>query len=119
MVRATWPRTTGSCERPYSVLESWQRAYDGNLLIVLPDTFGTTAFLRDAPDWVADWSGFRIDSKDPVDGGEEVISWWEAMGEDPRDKLLIFSDGLDIDSIERAYRHFHAACASVSAGAPC
>ena len=28
------------------------------------------------------------------------------MGQEPRDKLLIFSDGLDIDSIERAYRHF-------------
>ena len=55
---------------------------------------------------MAQWSGFRIDSKEPVEGGEEVVSWWRAMGEDPREKLLIFSDGLDIDSIERAYRHF-------------
>ena len=94
-------------QTPYDVLESWQRTYDGNLLIVLPDTYGTTAFLRHAPDWVARWSGFRIDSKDPVDGGEEIIAWWERMGEDPRDKLLIFSDGLDIHSIERAYHHFN------------
>ena len=91
---------------PYSVLESWQRTYEGNLLVVLPDTYGTTAFLRHAPHWVAQWSGFRIDSKDPIEGGEEIISWWTAMGQDPRDKLLIFSDGLDIDSIERAYHHF-------------
>ena len=91
---------------PYSVLESWQRTYDGNLLVVLPDTYGTTAFLRHAPSWVAQWSGFRIDSKDPVDGGEEIIAWWHGMGQDPREKLLIFSDGLDIDSIERAYHHF-------------
>ena len=90
----------------YDVLESWQRTYDGNLLIVLPDTFGTTAFLRHAPRWVTQWSGFRVDSKDPIEGGEEIIAWWQAMGQDPRDKLLIFSDGLDIDSIERAYHHF-------------
>ena len=55
---------------------------------------------------MADWSGFRIDSKDPIDGGEEIIAWWRGMGQDPHDKLLIFSDGLDIDSIERAYHHF-------------
>ncbi len=91
---------------PYRVLESWQHAYEGNLLIVLPDTFGTTAFLRRAPEWVARWSGFRIDSKDPIEGGEEIVAWWQAMGEDPRDKLLIFSDGLDIGDIERAWRHF-------------
>ena len=91
---------------PYGVLESWQRTYEGNLLVVLPDTFGTTAFLRHAPPWVAHWSGFRIDSKEPIEGGEEIIAWWKAQGEDPRDKLLIFSDGLDIDGIERAYHHF-------------
>jgi len=91
---------------PYSVLESWQRTYEGNLLVVLPDTYGTTAFLRHAPHWVAQWSGVRIDSKDPIEGGEEIISWWTAMGQDPQEKLLIFSDGLDIDSIERAYHHF-------------
>ena len=91
---------------PYAVLEGWQRTYEGNLLIVLPDTFGTTAFLRHAPHWVARWSGFRIDSKDPIEGGEEIVAWWNAMGEDPTEKMLIFSDGLDIDSIERAWRHF-------------
>ncbi len=91
---------------PYAVLESWQQTYDGNLLIVLPDTFGTTHFLHHAPDWVADWSGFRIDSKDPIKGGEELIRWWREKGRDPREKLLIFSDGLDIDTIESTHRHF-------------
>ena len=107
MVRATMCADDRELLRiPYRVAESWQRAYEGNLLIVLPDTFGTTSFLRHAPDWVARWSGFRIDSKDPIEGGEEIVTWWKAMGQDPRDKLLIFSDGLDIGDIERAYRHF-------------
>ncbi len=91
---------------PYQVLRDWQRYYAGNLLIVLPDTFGTAAFLRDAPDWIADWSGFRPDSAPPVAGGEEIIAWWKATGRDPGDKLLVFSDALDVDTIVETYRHF-------------
>jgi nicotinate phosphoribosyltransferase len=91
---------------PYKVLQDWQRYYGGNLLIVLPDTFGTAAFLRDAPDWVADWTGFRPDSAPPIEGGERVISWWRERGRNPKEKLLIFSDGLDVDTIEQTYRHF-------------
>lgn len=49
-------------EAPYRVLQDWAEIYQGNLLVVLPDAFGTTAFLQDAPEWVADWTGFRPDS---------------------------------------------------------
>ena len=92
---------------PYEVLEEWRRHYNGNLLIALPDAFGTASFLANAPDWVADWTGFRPDSMPPIEGGEQIIRWWREKGRDPRDKLLIFSDGMDIDSIEETYRHFH------------
>jgi nicotinate phosphoribosyltransferase len=92
---------------PYRVLEDWKHYYGGNLLIVLPDAFGTAAFLRDAPDWVADWTGFRPDSAPAIEGGEKIMAWWREKGRDPRQKLLIFSDGLDVDSIEEAYHHFH------------
>ena len=86
-------------DAPYKVLQDWQRYYGGNLLIVLPDAFGTAAFLRDAPDWVADWTGFRPDSAPPIEGGEKIIAWWREEGRDPREKLLIFSDGLDVETI--------------------
>jgi nicotinate phosphoribosyltransferase len=92
---------------PYKVLEMWRDFYDGNLLIVLPDTFGTAAFLEQAPDWVADWTGFRPDSKPILEAGEEIISWYQAKGRDPRSKIVIFSDGLDIDGIEEAHRRFN------------
>lgn len=92
---------------PYRVLERWQRTYDGNLLIVLPDTYGTSSFLHHAPDWVADWSGFRIDSKEPIAGGEELIAWWKSRGQNPADKLLIFSDGLTVETIEKVYKRFN------------
>jgi len=91
---------------PYQVLLDWQRYYGGNLLIVLPDAFGTAAFLRDAPDWVADWTGFRPDSAPPIEGGEKIISWWREKGKDPKKKLLIFSDGLEVDTIIDTYKHF-------------
>jgi nicotinate phosphoribosyltransferase len=68
---------------------------------------GTESFLRGAPDWVADWTGFRPDSAPAIEGGERIISWWKERGRDPREKLLIFSDGLDVDTIEKAYHHFH------------
>jgi nicotinate phosphoribosyltransferase len=91
---------------PYEVLEEWRQHYNGNLLIALPDAFGTTAFLRNAPPWLAEWTGFRPDSAPPIEGGEQIIRWWQEQGVDPRTKLLIFSDGMDIASIEKVYRHF-------------
>jgi nicotinate phosphoribosyltransferase len=91
---------------PYKVLEMWRDFYDGNLLIVLPDTFGTTAFLAQAPEWVADWTGFRPDSKPIMEAGEEIIAWYKSRGRDPRQKIVIFSDGLDIDTIEEAHARF-------------
>jgi nicotinate phosphoribosyltransferase len=93
-------------QAPYRILDEWRRTYAGNLLIVLPDTFGTRAFLRDAPDWVADWTGFRPDSAPPIMAGDEIIRWWKDRGQNPKEKLLIFSDGMDVDSIEDTYRHF-------------
>jgi nicotinate phosphoribosyltransferase len=93
-------------DAPYQVFLDWGRYYGGNLLIVLPDTFGTTAFLRGAPDWLAEWTGFRPDSAPPIAGGEQILAWWRARGQDPREKLLVFSDALDVDAIEAAYRHF-------------
>jgi nicotinate phosphoribosyltransferase len=90
----------------YRVLELWQRSYGGALLIMLPDTFGTTQFLEGAPDWVADWTGQRIDSKDPVIAGDEYIAWLMKRGRDPRMKRLIASDGLDVEDIVRLHAYF-------------
>lgn len=91
---------------PYKVLKDWNTLYGGNLLIVLPDAFGTAAFLKNAPEWVADWTGFRPDSAPPIEGGERIISWWQKMKRDPKEKMLIFSDGLDVDAIIDTYNHF-------------
>ena len=90
----------------YQVLEMWQKTYDGALRIMLPDTFGTTQFLEGAPDWAADWTGQRIDSKDPYIAGDEYIAWLKGRGRDPHNKLIIASDALDVDDILGLHAYF-------------
>ena len=91
---------------PYEVLADWQEEHDGNLRIILPDTYGTEGFLNNAPDWLATWTGIRIDSGDPAQGAETAISWWVSKGQDPREKLVIFSDGLDVAEMLSLQRTF-------------
>lgn len=86
-------------QAPYDVLRDWHEEHDGNLRIILPDTYGTDGFLSGAPDWLAGWTGMRIDSGDPAEGAERAIRWWKSRGEDPTQKLVIFSDGLDVEKI--------------------
>jgi nicotinate phosphoribosyltransferase len=88
------------------LLELWQQTYQGELLILLPDTFGTTQFLEHAPEWVADWTGQRVDSKDPYTAGDEYIAWLEGRGRNPRKKRLIASDALDVEQILGLHAYF-------------
>ena len=90
----------------YRLLDLWQQTYQGELLILLPDTFGTTQFLQNAPDWVANWTGQRADSKDPFVAGDEYIAWLKARGRDPKQKLFIASDSLDVDEILGLHAYF-------------
>ena len=101
----------------YDVLRQWQNVYRGALLVMLPDTFGTTQFLDGlSPVMARAWTGARPDSKEPIEGGEELVEFWKRN--DPanaQDKLIIFSDGLDVhlphhtpngSDIPTIYRHF-------------
>ncbi|MFQ6752745.1 nicotinate phosphoribosyltransferase [Cereibacter sphaeroides] len=108
MVYSALARTDEDLARaPYQVLADWHEEHDGNLRIILPDTYGTEGFLARAPDWLSTWTGIRIDSGDPAQGAETAIRWWQSRGEDPRRKLVIFSDGLDVEKIEELHRQFH------------
>ena len=93
----------------YRVLALWQNTYEGALRIMLPDTFGTTQFLEGAPDWTADWTGQRIDSKNPYVAGDEYIEWLKVHGREAQDKLIIASDTLDVDDILGLHAYFGGA----------
>ncbi|KIC45082.1 nicotinate phosphoribosyltransferase [Ruegeria sp. ANG-S4] len=93
-------------QAPYDVLSDWHEEHDGNLRIILPDTYGTKGFLDHAPDWLAGWTGIRIDSGDPAAAAEIAIDWWKSRGEDPQEKRIIFSDGLDVEKIQELHAQF-------------
>ncbi len=107
MVYAALAETDAALRQsPYDVLADWHEEHDGNLRVILPDTYGTQGFLDGAPDWLAGWTGIRVDSGDPATGAETAINWWKSRGEDPREKLVIFSDGLDVDKISALHKQF-------------
>jgi len=91
----------------YAVLNDWENLYGEGLRIMLPDTFGTEQFLAGAGEATArDWRGMRQDSGDPISRGELYISWLGKHGVNPKEKNIIFSDGLDDDPMIWLYNHF-------------
>lgn len=91
----------------YQVLSDWSDFYGERLQVILPDAYGTTGFLRRAPEFVSKWKGIRPDSKHPVEGVNEYIEWLKLKGENPMEKIAILSDGMDIEAIERCVKLFH------------
>ena len=94
---------------PFGVLARWQDLYKGHLLVALADTYGTTGFLARAPEAFPDirgWRGFREDSKDPFTAGEEKIAFWSSLGVDARERLQLFSDGLDVPTMIALHDRF-------------
>lgn len=82
------------------MLDDWQARYKGDLSIALTDTFTTDFFFQDfAGDRAASWKGLRQDSGDAAEFGEKAIQFYESQGIDPKTKAIVFSDGLDVDTI--------------------
>jgi nicotinate phosphoribosyltransferase len=61
---------------------------------------------------VADWTGQRIDSKDPYVAGDEYIAWLKQRGRDPKQKLIIASDAMDVEDILGLHAYFMGTMAS-------
>jgi nicotinate phosphoribosyltransferase len=89
------------------VLQDWWKYYGDSLSIALTDTYGTEFFLRDmTPEQARNYRGLRQDSGDPIAFGEKVITFYQGLGINPAEKTIIFSDGLDIETILRIAEHF-------------
>lgn len=82
------------------VLQDWERRYHGDLSTALTDTFTTDFFFTDfTPEQAERWKSLRHDSGDPIEFGDRVIDFYENLDIDPKEKTIVFSDGLDIDTI--------------------
>lgn len=89
------------------VLQDWWEDYGFGLSIALADNYGSDFFFRDmTSEQAKKWKGLRQDSGDPIGFGEKAIAFYKRCGVDPKDKLLVFSDGLDVDTIIRIADHF-------------
>jgi len=89
------------------VLQDWWDYYGADLAIALTDTYCTDFFFRDMThEQARNYHGLRQDSGDTIAFGEQAIRFYASRGIDPREKVIVFSDGLDIDTILRLAGHF-------------
>ena len=89
------------------VLRDWRDGYGDDLSTALTDTFGSEFFFTDMTlEQAKEWRALRHDSGDPYDFGDRVIEFYEDKGIDPMEKTIVFSDGLDIDTIVQLTDYF-------------
>ena len=89
-------------------LDAWVREYGILNGIALTDTITTNCFLRDFQlTYATLFSGVRHDSGDPVAWGDNMIEHYKSLGIDPKNKTLLFSDGLDFEKATRLNAYFN------------
>ncbi len=96
------------------MLDAWWDEYGAPFSVFLTDTWGTPSYFADAAgDRARRFLGVRHDSGDPEEFGEAVIGWFRDNGVDPREKALVFSDGLEPGTILDLHARFadHASVA--------
>lgn len=82
-------------------LENWTQVYQGDLGIALTDTYTTDVFLEQFNKKFAKlFDGVRHDSGDPVEFAKKTIRHYEKLGIDPKSKIIIFSDALNLDKVK-------------------
>jgi nicotinate phosphoribosyltransferase len=90
-----------------TALKNWAEEFDGDLGYALTDTISMDAFLNDFTLFYAKlFDGCRHDSGDPVIWCNKLIAHYKKLGINPKTKLAIFSDGLNIDSALKIYDQF-------------
>lgn len=89
------------------MLTLWEYMYGKDLSIALTDTFGTDFFFRDLSKEKAKfWKGLRQDSGDPFEFGKKAIKFYKSMGINPKEKVIVFSDGLNVNTILKLEKAF-------------
>lgn len=82
----------------YNALNNWIRVYNTDLGIALTDTIRTSMFFQNFNKRLArDYDGVRHDSGCPFEFTDKVIDHYKKVGINPKTKVIIFSDGLNVD----------------------
>ncbi|PIE62594.1 MAG: nicotinate phosphoribosyltransferase [Desulfobacter postgatei] len=81
-----------------AAMDAWLRVYPDVLGIALTDTYTTKFFLKAfTRDRAGKFFGVRQDSGDPEAFTRNIISHYREKGIDPATKVIVFSDGLDVE----------------------
>lgn len=89
------------------MLDKWWELYGEDLSVGLTDTYGTDFFLTHfGRERAETWRGLRQDSGDPLSVGQKYLDFYRRLGIDPKEKLLLFTDGLVRPTIELLQREF-------------
>lgn len=88
-------------------LDAWVKEYGILNGTALTDTITTQCFLRDFQlTYATLFSGVRHDSGDPFVWGDVMISHYEMLGIDPKNKTLLFSDSLNFEKADALASYF-------------
>ena len=88
-------------------LDAWVKEYGVLNGTALTDAITTDCFLRDFQlTYATLFSGVRHDSGDPYVWGDKMIAHYEALGLDPGQKTLLFSDSLDFERASKLNAYF-------------
>ncbi|MBT6690553.1 nicotinate phosphoribosyltransferase [archaeon] len=88
-------------------LEEWFDEYGVGLSIALTDTYGSDFFLDDMSyEQARNWKGLRQDSGDPAAFARRQIGFYEKNRIDPKTKLFVPSDGLNVEKIADLQNEF-------------
>jgi nicotinate phosphoribosyltransferase len=89
-----------------TAFQSWANEYRGDLGIALSDTLGIDAFIRDFDMYFCKlFDGCRHDSGNPFIWTDKIIKMYEGYNIDPKTKIAVYSDGLDIDKALEIYKY--------------
>lgn len=90
------------------VLEDWWDQYGWGLSIVLPDTYGSKfTFSTMTAKQAHTWKGFRQDSGPPQRFVKWALEFYKKHGVDAREKILIPSDGLRVETMIGVTDYIH------------
>ncbi len=92
------------------VLRQWRSMYGKHpeLMILLPDTYTTPVFMDAIPSYtIDDYPAMRQDSADPIKIGDMWIDYIKSLKKDPKEKLIIFSDSLNMRTMSLLWERYH------------
>ena len=92
-------------------MKAWIKEFETDNGIALTDCIGTDCFLLDFNKTYATlFNGVRHDSGDPIAWGDKMLTHYEKLGIDAKQKTLLFSDSLDFERATKIKKYFEGRC---------